>query len=127
MSNERFERLKKIAKEEFGCEIEKCDNSSRFDEVFGIDAETARQIGVSACLEKLGREFVEKHKETSTCACGECEDGVFCFVGVDDEERSGEDYSLVLDNTSRFHYRVECVVNLEDGAVIWKEVVVPDK
>ena len=127
MSNERFERLRKIAKEEFGREISRSEKKSSFQELFGLDVETARKIGINSCIEKLGRDFVEKHKETSTCAWGESEDGVFCFVGVDDEERSGCDYALVLDSTSRFPYRASCVVSLENGAVTWREVVVLER
>lgn len=127
MADERFERLRKIAQEEFGVTISRSDKKSNFQELFGLDIETARQIGIDACVEKLGRDFVEKHKETSTCAWGESEDGVFCFVGVSDEDRSGCDYALVLDSTSRFPYRAGCVVRLEDGAVTWREVVVQEE
>ena len=127
MSDERFERLKKIAREEFGCEIVRSEEKSGFAEVFGIDAEMARNIGINACIERLGREFVEKYKETSTCAWGESEDGIFCFVGVDDRGERIDDYSMVLDNTSRFPYRASCVVRLSDGTVIWREVVVSEK
>jgi hypothetical protein len=127
MSEERFERLQKIAREEFGVTISRSDKKSSFKEVFGLDVETARQIGINACVEKLGRDFVEKYKETSTCAYGESEDGMFCFVGVDDVEKNGCDYALVLDSTSRFPYSASCVVSLENGAVTWREVVVPEK
>ena len=46
----------------------------------------ARMIGKNACIEKIGKEFYEKYKETSTTAYGDfIEDGVvFCYVGVDD-------------------------------------------
>lgn len=127
MSEERFERLRKIAQEEFGVTISRSEEKSNFQELFCFDIEAARQIGINACIEKLGRNFVEKHKETSTCDWGETDDGVYCFVGVDDEERSGCDYALVLDSTSRFPYRAGCVVRLSDGAVTWREVVVPEK
>lgn len=127
MNDERFEKLKKIAKEEFGVEIVRREETSNFKEVFGFDVEIARQIGTHACVEKLGREFVKAHKDSSTSAWGECEDGVFCFVGVNDKGMGMDDYSLVLDNASRFPYRASCVVRLSDGAVTWREVVVPEK
>jgi hypothetical protein len=88
MNDERFERLRKIAQEELGVTISRSEEKSNFKKLFGFDIEAARQIGINACVERLGKDFVEKHKETSTCAFGESEDGVFCFVGVDDEERS---------------------------------------
>ena len=30
--------------------------------------ESARKIGVEACIDKLGRAFVEKHRDTSSSA-----------------------------------------------------------
>ena len=43
MSDERFKKLKKIAKEEFGVEIVRCEKTSNFNEVFGFDVEELRE------------------------------------------------------------------------------------
>ena len=37
MSEEQFEKLKKIAREEFGVEIVRTEGKSNFKEVFGFD------------------------------------------------------------------------------------------
>ena len=39
--------------------------------------ETARKIGIDACIEKLGREFVTKHQKTSSSSFGDRGDHVF--------------------------------------------------
>jgi hypothetical protein len=46
--DERFERLKKIAKEEFGAEIVRCEKTSNFNEIYGFDVEEVEEnnIGV---------------------------------------------------------------------------------
>lgn len=130
--DERFEKLKKIAKEEFGVTISRSVKRLHFRDVFGraiiIDENVAKSIGKEACMEKLGLEFVKENRWNSVFACGTIDEGVFCFLGVGDSENvSREDYKLDLDNTSQWPYRASCVVSLEDGAVTWKEVVVPEK
>ena len=42
MSEERFERLQKIAREEFGVEIVRTEGKSSFKEVFGFDVEEVK-------------------------------------------------------------------------------------
>ena len=49
-----------------------------------LSVEAARKIGINACIDKLGREFVLAHRDRATSAYGESDEGVFCFVGVDD-------------------------------------------
>ena len=49
-----------------------------------LTLEMAKKNGINACIDKLGRDFVLAHRDTSSSAFGEIEDGVFCFVGVDD-------------------------------------------
>ena len=47
----------------------------------------AKKIGRDACIEKIGRAFVEKHKENSVAAYGDFSDEgiVFCYIGVSDK------------------------------------------
>ena len=128
MSDSTFNKLKKLAKEEFGVEILRSENKSSFKELFGIDKETAKKIGRDACIEKLGSEFVKQHSGNAVFACGIHNEEMFCFVGVNDEEFvSDENDKLVLDNISQWKYRVSCFVSLKDGAVRFKELVVPEK
>lgn len=49
--------------------------------------EEARKIGLDACAEKLGRNFVRKYAGTSSTAYGDAEDHVYCFIGVSDQPR----------------------------------------
>jgi hypothetical protein len=87
-----------------------------------LDIETAREIGINACIDRLGRDFVLENKDFATKAFGESEDGVFCFVGVDKEYNAmNSDNPIILDSCSKFAYRASCNVNLEDGKITFIE------
>ena len=91
-----------------------------------LSVEAAKKIGINACIEKLGREFVLAHKEYATSAYGESDDGVFCFVGVDDGCKSqNSDRVLILDSHSEFPYRASCNISLADGTTRFIECVLP--
>ena len=91
-----------------------------------LSVEAARKIGINACIDKLGREFVLAHRDRATSAYGESDEGVFCFVGVDDGFVSqNTDHVLVLDSQSKFPYRASCNISLEDGTPHFIEFVVP--
>lgn len=93
-----------------------------------LTREAARKIGIDACVDKIGRDFVETYKDFAVYACGdgEIEDSVFCYVGVDDKPYVPETSdTLVLDSTSQFPYRASCNVCLTDGAVKFIECVLP--
>ena len=49
-------------------------------------------VGANACIDRLGRGFVEKYRETACNAFADVDDHVFCFVGVSD--KPSEDISL---------------------------------
>lgn len=91
-----------------------------------ISVESARKIGINACIDMLGRDFVQTYRDSSASAYGNDEDSVFCFVGVDDNPSySYEEGVLVLDSTSVFPYRASCNVGLEDGIPRFIECVLP--
>ena len=91
-----------------------------------LNIETARKIGINACIDKLGRDFVLANKEFATSAYGESEDGIFCFVGVDDGCNSkNSDQVLFLDRQSQFPYRASCNVSLLDAIPNFLECVCP--
>lgn len=93
-----------------------------------LDINAAKRIGINACIEKIGRDFVIKNKDFATSAYGESDDGVFCFVGVDDHCTSNfNDSVLVLDNKGKFQYHVSCNVNLVNGETTFIESVVPTR
>ena len=92
-----------------------------------LNMETARRIGINACIDKLGREFVLLHRDTATSAYGETENGVFCFVGVDTNYVSQNNNEvLVLDGNTQCQYRVSCNVNPQTGEVQFIECVLPE-
>ena len=91
-----------------------------------LNVEVARKIGINACIEKLGREFVLANKARATSAFGESENGIYCFVGVDDGSAfENRDNRLVLDSHSAFPYRASCNVNLSNGKCDFIECIVP--
>ena len=93
-----------------------------------LSVEAARKIGIQACIDKLGRTFVAAHRESATSAYGENENGVFCFVGVDDGGKSQNRAGLlVLDSHSEFPYHVSCNISLTDGIPHFLDCVVPQK
>lgn len=87
-----------------------------------LDTETARKIGINACIDRLGRDFVLENKDFTTIAFGESEKSVFCFVGIDKERSSmNSDNALILDSCSKFDCKASCNVDLEDGKITFME------
>lgn len=91
----------------------------------------AKLIGTRACIDKLGKDFFEKHKENSTSAYGDFSDeGVtYCYVGVNDkpfdDTYSG---SLILSKRGKKNaipYSASCLVSLESGEVKFLECSLP--
>ena len=86
-----------------------------------LSVDEAKQIGKQACLDKLGKDFVQQHKEFSSFGSGEFDGKVFCFIGVDPfHQSSGK--GLILDH-EKFPYRVSCTVDKQDGRVEFIECV----
>ena len=93
-----------------------------------LTVEAAREIGINACIDKIGRDFMQAHKDSAVYAYGEgeTENSVFCYVGVDDKPWVPEDpKTLILDSTSQFPYRASCNVCLTDGTMNFIECVLP--
>ena len=90
-----------------------------------INADRAKRVGINACIEKLGREFVEAHRDSVIYAYGMNQDVMYCFVGVDDKPQKGTD-KLMLDSVSKWPYRVSCNVDLETEAITFIECVVKE-
>ncbi len=87
----------------------------------------ARKMGINACINKLGRDFVLKYKDSCVSAYGGSEDGVYCFIGVDDNPDCYDNDAdvLILDSASKFPYRVSCNVSLTDKTITFIECVLP--
>ena len=90
--------------------------------------EEAKKIGTLACLDKLGREFVRKHRDTACSAYGDEDDHAFCFIGVDTEPDSPwTGGPLVLDDSpnQKFPYSASCNVAYSDGKVTFLDCSLP--
>lgn len=87
--------------------------------------EKARKIGVEACIDKLGRDFVMKYQDTSSSGYGDRGDHVFCFVGVDDRPAPEMKDELILTSNGKFPYMARCNVRYSDGQVEFLDCVLP--
>ena len=90
-----------------------------------ITEERAKRVGINACIEKLGREFVEAHRDAVVYAYGMNQSVMYCFVGVDDGPQKGTE-RLMLDSVSHWPYRVSCNVNLQTEEIVFIECVVKE-
>ena len=91
----------------------------------------AKKCGRDACIEKLGRDFYEKNKKSSTTAYGEFsnEGVVFCYVGVDDKPQGESDEVLILSNYKKKNpipFCASCNVNLQDETIEFLECNLPN-
>ena len=89
-----------------------------------ITYEEARKIGIDACIDKLGREFVMKYRDTSSSAYGDRGGHAYCFVGVRDKPDEKQEEGLTL-TSNRFPYIARCTVNYVDGEIEFLECVLP--
>ncbi len=90
----------------------------------------AKIIGRDACIDKLGRAFVEKYKDDSVAEYGDFSDEgiVFCYVGVSDKPYENIYPGLLVLSESpdrKMPYGVSCNVYLEDGNIEFLECKVP--
>ena len=91
-----------------------------------LSKEAEKKIGIDACADKLGRDFILAHKNYAISIYGESADSVYCFVGVDDQHRPQNNFdTFVLDGPSQFPFRASCNVSLEDGIPRFEECVLP--
>ncbi len=90
-----------------------------------ISYEKARKIGVDACIDKIGRDFVMEHKDTASSAYGDRGDHVYCFVGVSDVPDEAMDDGLILTSNHSFPYAARCTVSYLDGQIDFLECTLP--
>ena len=83
----------------------------------------AKDIGLKACIKKLGKDFVKENAGRGSAGYGKHDNSVFCFVGVDPDSVTRSE-GLLLDSVP-FPYRASCNVSLVDGAITWIEHVTP--
>ncbi|MBQ8138041.1 MAG: hypothetical protein IJ195_01140 [Lachnospiraceae bacterium] len=87
--------------------------------------EKAKKIGIDACIDKLGREFVMSHKDTASSAFGDRGDYVYCFVGVNDKSPYNKGNKLILTSDNKYSFVARCTVDYVDGEVKFLECTLP--
>ena len=90
--------------------------------------EEAKRIGIRACVDKLGYDFVKKYEDTACSAYGDEGDHASCFVGVTTEpEKPWTGGALVLDDSpkSKYPYSASCKVAYADGSISGMTLVTP--
>lgn len=88
-----------------------------------VTKEKARQIGINACEEAIGKAFANKHKKTSSVSHGYTPDGYFVYLGIDTKPEEPMK-KLVLTSTG-FPYYAQCFVDMKTGDVTMGKCVVP--
>ena len=91
--------------------------------------ELAKKIGIDACIDRLGRDFVMKYRDTSSPSYGDVDDYAYCFVGVDNSESRYDLGKPVLTSGTNgkpdWPYFASCNVHYDDGSVEFLECVIP--
>ena len=89
----------------------------------------AKNIGIKACIEKIGLDFCKKHADNATSGFSEVDGYVNCFVGISDEPAKQYDSSnidtLILTSCSDWPYEARCNVSLSDGKIEFCELRLP--
>lgn len=90
----------------------------------------AKEIGIKACINKIGYEFCKKHADNATAAYGEIDGVVNCFVGVNNEPSKDYDISkidrLILTHDEDWPYSASCNVDMRNGDVEFLEYNIPE-
>ena len=90
----------------------------------------AKNIGIRACIEKIGLDFCKKHADNATSGFSEEDGYVNCFVGVSDKPAKQYDISkvnsLVLTSGTKWPYAARCNVSLFDGNIEFYELRRPN-
>ena len=81
-----------------------------------LSIEEARKIAINACIDKLGKDFVEKYKDSSVFAIGVWNGQVYCYIGVNCKNIEIKSKELLLDE-EKFEYCSSCLVDLETGNI----------
>ena len=94
-----------------------------------LSVKEARKIGIDACIEKIGVEFWEKHKDHAVYAHGEKEGyKVGCFVGISDQPEPDLDtVNIRLSPGNDWPYYADCDVDRKTGEIEFDEFVVPEE
>ncbi|MBQ2902510.1 MAG: hypothetical protein IJA07_03340 [Agathobacter sp.] len=92
--------------------------------------EEAKNIGIRACIDKVGYEFCRAHNDNSTSAYGEVDGKMECFVGVSDEPAHEYDIEkvdyLILTSKKDWPYFAHCDVDMATGEIEFGECRIPE-
>ena len=91
--------------------------------------EDAKKVGTIACVDKLGRDFVKRHKETACTGYGDNDGYAFCFIGVSDKpDKPWDGGRIILDDSpsAKFPYMASCNVAYDTGEITFLECVLPN-
>ena len=90
----------------------------------------AKNIGIKACIEKIGLDFCKKHADNSTSGFSEENGYVNCFVGISDKPVKQYDISevdsLILTSCVKWPYAARCNVSLYNGNIEFYELRRPN-
>ena len=87
----------------------------------------AKKIGINACIDHLGRDFVTRYRDNASSAYGDRTDHAYCFVGVSDQPEANMADGLRLTSMEAFPYIARCNVYYETGDVTFLDCVLPDQ
>ena len=85
----------------------------------------ARRIGVNACIDRLGRDFVTRYRDNACSAFGDRGDHALCFVGVSDQPAPTMTDGLWLSSENKYPYVARCNVAYRDGKITFLSCVLP--
>ena len=91
-----------------------------------LNANEAKKIGISACIDRLGYGFCKKYESSACTSWGLHDSKMFCCVGIDDEPYVPEkNPSRLILSEVKFRYTVSCDVDMNDGSIEYLECVTP--
>lgn len=86
----------------------------------------AKQIGIHACIEKIGIEFCKKYDQNAGTTYGLHEQKMYCYVGIDNQINQLNKYpSKLILSENGFPYYASCDVDMLDGKIDYLECCVP--
>ena len=94
-----------------------------------LSALEAKRIGLRACIQKIGPEFVKKYADNAVSSWGESDGIMNYFVGVNDIVRPVPDLetveSLFISSGNNWPYFAFCDVDMRSGVSTITECRIP--
>ena len=85
----------------------------------------AKKVGRNACINRLGRDFVLKHRKSAGASFMDCDSYVQCFVGVNEKEMPKTGKIVLDDSRKDFDWSAECNVSYADGKIVFGKCKLP--